>query len=41
VVRFNYGETLRRPNFGDLNPVLQLSDDVSKVGYGSGSWRQS
>jgi TonB-dependent receptor len=36
VLRFNYGETLRRPNFGDLNPVLQLNDDVSKVGYGSG-----
>lgn len=37
VLRFNYGETLRRPNFGDLNPVLQLNDDVSRVGYGSGS----
>ncbi len=37
VLRTNYGETLRRPNFGDLNPVLQLNDDVSKVGYGSGS----
>jgi len=37
VVRANYGQTLRRPNFGDLNPVLQLADDVSKVGYGSGS----
>jgi iron complex outermembrane recepter protein len=37
VLRFNYGETLRRPSFGDLNPVLQLGDDVSKVGYGSGS----
>ena len=37
VLRFNYGETLRRPNFGDLNPVLQLGDDVSKVGYGSGT----
>ncbi|CAM3765163.1 TonB-dependent receptor [Roseateles saccharophilus] len=37
LLRFNYGETLRRPNFGDLNPVLQLGDDVSKVGYGSGS----
>jgi TonB-dependent receptor len=36
VLRANYGETLRRPNFGDLNPVLQLGDDVSKVGYGSG-----
>ena len=37
VLRFNYGETLRRPGFGSLNPVLQLADDVSKVGYGSGS----
>ncbi|QBE66005.1 TonB-dependent receptor [Pseudoduganella lutea] len=37
VVRMNYGETLRRPGFGALNPVLQLGDDVSKVGYGSGS----
>jgi len=37
VLRFNYGETLRRPSFGSLNPVLQLGDDVSKVGYGSGS----
>jgi iron complex outermembrane recepter protein len=37
VLRLNYGETLRRPNFGDLNPVLQLGDDVSKVGYGSGT----
>ncbi len=37
VMRFNYGETLRRPSFGDLNPILQLADDVSKVGYGSGS----
>lgn len=36
LVRFNYGETLRRPGFGDLNPVLQLGDDVSKVGYGGG-----
>ncbi|MEO6280688.1 TonB-dependent receptor [Roseateles sp.] len=36
LVRFNYGETLRRPGFGDLNPVLQLSDDLSKVGYGGG-----
>ncbi|WP_426170467.1 TonB-dependent receptor [Pseudoduganella sp. R-34] len=37
VTRFNYGETLRRPKFSDLNPILQLNDDVSKVGYGSGS----
>ena len=37
LLRFNYGETLRRPNFGDLNPVLQLGDDVSRVGYGGGA----
>jgi iron complex outermembrane receptor protein len=37
VVRFNYGETLRRPNFVDLNPVYQFGDDVSRVGYGSGT----
>lgn len=37
LLRFNYGETLRRPGFGDLNPVLHLSDDVSRVGYGGGS----
>ncbi len=36
LVRFNYGETLRRPNFGDLNPVLQLSPDVTNIGYGTG-----
>ena len=24
VVRVNYGQTLRRPNFGDLNPVCLL-----------------
>jgi TonB-dependent receptor len=37
VARFNYGETLRRPDFTALNPVRQLNDDVSGVGYGSGS----
>jgi len=37
VARFNYGETLRRPDFTALNPILQLNDDVSKVGYGTGS----
>jgi iron complex outermembrane receptor protein len=37
VTRFNYGQTLRRPNFVDLNPVYQLGDDVSRVGYGSGT----
>ncbi|HVZ30750.1 MAG TPA: TonB-dependent receptor [Asticcacaulis sp.] len=37
VLRFNYGETLRRPNFGDLNPVFNLTGDLTNVGYGSGS----
>ena len=37
LVRFNYGETLRRPGFGDLNPIVIPSEDVSKVGYGGGS----
>jgi len=37
LVRFNYGETLRRPNFGDLNPIVLPTEDVSRVGYGGGS----
>ena len=37
VLRFNYGETLRRPNFTDLNPVANLTGDLTQVGYGSGS----
>lgn len=36
-LRFNYGETLRRPAFTDLNPILRLTDDLSNVGYGSGA----
>lgn len=36
LVRFNYGETLRRPNFGDLNPIVIPTEDVSRVGYGGG-----
>lgn len=35
--RFNYGETLRRPNFGDINPNYSLTGDLTNVGYGSGS----
>ncbi|MFT4075076.1 MAG: TonB-dependent receptor [Asticcacaulis sp.] len=37
LVRLNYGETLRRPNFGDLNPYTTLTDAVTNSGYGSGS----
>ncbi|WP_380790421.1 TonB-dependent receptor [Sphingobium xenophagum] len=36
-IRFNYGETLRRPAFGDLNPNLALTGDLSRVGFGTGS----
>ncbi|MCJ2187185.1 TonB-dependent receptor [Novosphingobium beihaiensis] len=36
-LRFNYGETLRRPSFGDINPNYSLTGDLTHVGYGSGS----
>lgn len=36
-LRFNYGETLRRPAFGDLNPNYTLVGDLTNVGYGSGT----
>jgi TonB-dependent receptor len=36
-LRFNYGETLRRPNFGDINPTYALVGDLTNLGYGSGS----
>jgi len=35
--RLNYGETLRRPNFTDMNPEYVLNADVTKIGYGTGS----
>ncbi|WP_066718748.1 TonB-dependent receptor [Sphingomonas pituitosa] len=35
--RFNYGETLRRPSFGDINPNFSLTGDLTNVGYGTGS----
>ncbi|QAY75439.1 TonB-dependent receptor [Sphingosinicella sp. BN140058] len=34
--RFNFGETLRRPNFTDLNPYFTLTGDLTNVGYGTG-----
>lgn len=37
IIRFNYGQTLRRPNFVDLNPNFSLTDDLTMVGYGTGS----
>jgi len=36
-LRANYGESLRRPNFADLNPNFNLTDDLTNVGYGSGT----
>ena len=36
-VRFSYGETLRRPNFVDLNPTIQYNEDVTNIGYGTAS----
>jgi iron complex outermembrane receptor protein len=36
-LRLNYGETLRRPDFADLNPNFNLVEDLSGVGYGTGA----
>lgn len=36
-LRLNYGETLRRPAFADLNPNLTLTEDLTGVGRGEGS----
>jgi TonB-dependent receptor len=36
-LRANYGETLRRPNFADLNPNFTLVQDLTGVGYGTGT----
>ncbi len=36
-IRFNYGETLRRPAFGDLNPNPVLGGDLSRIGFGTGT----
>jgi len=35
-LRANYGETLRRPIFVDLNPNFTLTDDLTNIGYGTG-----
>jgi TonB-dependent receptor len=37
LLRLNYGETLRRPNFTDLNPTLTETPDVTGVGLGGGT----
>jgi TonB-dependent receptor len=35
--RFNNGETLRRPDFTQLSPNFALTDDLTNVGYGTGT----
>ncbi|WP_277795285.1 TonB-dependent receptor [Caulobacter endophyticus] len=35
ALRFNYGKTLRRPDFSALNPNYTLVDDLTDVGYGT------
>jgi len=35
--RATYGETLRRPNFADLNPTIRKFEDVTNIGYGTAS----
>lgn len=35
IARLGYGETFRRPNFGDLSPLTTYTRDVSNIGYGT------
>ncbi len=35
LLRFGYGETLRMPAFGDLNPTITYFDDITNIGYGT------
>ncbi len=37
IARASYSETLRRPNFGDLNPSINYVRDVTNIGYGTAS----
>lgn len=36
-LRFNFGETLRRPDYTALNPNYTLTGDLTGLGYGSGT----
>jgi len=36
-LRASYGETLRRPAFYQLNPMINYVDDVTGIGYGTAS----
>ncbi|RKF17646.1 TonB-dependent receptor [Altericroceibacterium spongiae] len=35
--RFNFGRTLRRPAFADLNPNFNLTGDLTNIGRGTGT----
>lgn len=37
ILRLSYGETLRRPEFGQLNPNITYVADVTNIGYGTAS----
>jgi len=37
LTRLSYSETLRRPNFVDLNPTIHYYPDVTNIGYGTAS----
>ncbi|WP_160152456.1 TonB-dependent receptor [Microbulbifer sp. ALW1] len=37
LARVSYGETLRLPNFVDLNPTITYVPDVTDIGYGTAS----
>ncbi len=37
MVRASYAETLRRPNFSQLNPMITYVRDVTNIGYGTAS----
>lgn len=37
MARASYSETLRRPNFVDLNPAITYVKDVTNIGYGTAS----
>ena len=37
IARVSYAETLRRPNFSDLNPAIIYVKDVTNIGYGTAS----
>jgi TonB-dependent receptor len=37
LARFSYGETLRRPDFVQLNPMINYVRDTTGIGYGTAS----